>query len=261
MALGDETAAGEPRTISKGFFECLVFLTLILITIAELLSALVASLALGVRIQVSWIGGLGLLNYILARLAVDGLLKRFGMSRSGKTREIRGRTVALAEGEVADDEVVELRIPSWLTTTLGVMSLGFSLVILLILPAIPGAQNDTVVWADAIMGFMGLGGVYFLIETRWGKPQAWADWSGVTGYPVGFHVSRRFVPWSDVATCEIETDHDTFGKPVILRPILKGWYGEVLLTLNLRYTEMEDQERLVKYIRAKLPKSKEDFWE
>jgi hypothetical protein len=85
--------------------------------------------------------------------------------------------------------------------------------------------------------------------------------SGVTGYPVGFHARRRSVPWSALATCEIETYFDTFGKPIIIRPVLKGCDGEALLTLNLLYTKMEDQERLVKYIKAKLPKPNDDFWE
>jgi hypothetical protein len=64
-----------------------------------------------------------------------------------------------------------------------------------------------------------------------------------------------------VATCEIETYFDTFGKPIIIRPVLKGCDGEALLTLNLLYTKIEDQERLVKYIKARLPKPNDDFWE
>src|SRR5262245_58878822 len=99
-------------------------------------------------------------------------------------------------------------------------------------------------------------------ERWWGRPQAWADSSGVTGYPVGLHVRRRFVPWSDLATCEIEPCHDTFPKPMIVRPVLKGWHGEVLMTLNLLHTKPEDQGRLVKYIEAKLPKPKyDDLWD
>jgi len=33
------------------------------------------------------------------------------------------------------------------------------------------------------------------------------------------------------------------------------------MPLNLLYTSMEYQERLMKYIKAKLPKPKDDFWE
>jgi hypothetical protein len=66
---------------------------------------------------------------------------------------------------------------------------------------------------------------------------------------------------TDVATCEIETHYDTFGNPLIIRPILKGNDDETLLVLNLLCTKIEDQERLVKYIKAKLPKPKDDLWE
>jgi hypothetical protein len=90
---------------------------------------------------------------------------------------------------------------------------------------------------------------------------SWPAPSGVTGYPVGFHARRRSVPWSALATCEIETYFDTFGKPIIIRPVLTGCDDEALLTLNLLYTKMEDQERLVKDIKAKLPKPNDDFWE
>jgi hypothetical protein len=72
---------------------------------------------------------------------------------------------------------------------------------------------------------------------------------------------RKFVPWSDMATCEIETHYDTFGSPAIIRPILKDSAGRELISLNLLSTEPQDQQRLVKYIQAKLPKTKEDFWE
>ena len=129
------------------------------------------------------------------------------------------------------------------------------------MPQSPHDRAKGIGSAYALVGFFGLGAGYCLYEGRWGKPQAWADGSGITGYPVGFHFRRRFVPWSDVATCEIETYYDTFGKPVIVKPILKGWNGEPLLALNLLYTKWEDQERLVKFIKAKLPKPKADLWE
>jgi hypothetical protein len=131
----------------------------------------------------------------------------------------------------------------------------------LILVTIPHAQMKGVGWVYVWIGFVGLGAGYCFYERWWGKPQAWANASGITGYPVGFQYRRRFVPWSEVATCEIETFYDTFGKPVIIRPILKGSDGEPLIVLNLLYTKMEDQERLVKYIKAKLPKPGLDPWD
>ncbi len=255
----DEAPERYPRTVSKVAFGCLASTLFFVITLAEIAVALAVSKGLGVRHEAGWIGGLGFLNLILSRVAADGILKLMGLSRSGKTVEARGRTVALAEGEVGDDEVVEVRCPSSFITGLGVACLLFCLLIVSILLLTPPDQVKGIGWAYALVGFFGLGAGYCLYEGRWGKPQASADASGITGYPVGFHFQRRCVPWSDVATCEIETHHDTFGKPVIIRPILKGWDGEPVIVLNLLYTKLEDQERLVKYIKAKLPKPIDDL--
>ncbi|SIO27771.1 hypothetical protein SAMN05444166_3422 [Singulisphaera sp. GP187] len=85
-----------------------------------------------------------------------------------------------------------------------------------------------------------------------------ADCEGIFACPTGFCFRRRFVPWSEIVICEIETRYDTFGSPLIIRPALKNQEGRVLLTLDLQCVRVEDQERLVKYIRAKLPKSKAD---
>jgi hypothetical protein len=251
----------EPRTISKAVFEVLVFAMMLVLVVVEVIATSAVCLALGLRAGSGLVGGLGVLNLVLARVFVDGILKRLGLSRSGKTLEVRGRTVATAEGEVDDDETVEVRCPSSYVRGLGLMCLGICLVVALILAVVPHEKMTGVGSAYALLALFGLGAGYCLYEARWGRPQAWADATGITGYPVGFHSRRRLIPWSDVATCEIETYHDTFGKPVIVRPILKDWNGQALLTLNLLYTKMEDQERLVKFIKAKLPKPKLDYWE
>lgn len=257
----DEAAERQPRTVSKFAFGCLSRALFVLIMLIELTVSTVLSRRLGVRLDTGWLGGLGILNLVLAKVAADDILKLMGLSRSGKTIEARGRTVVLPEGEIDDDEVVEIRYPSSLITGLGVTCLAIALLIGLMLIAIPHDQMTGVGWAYGTIGLLGLGAGYFFYERRWGTPQARADSTGITGLPVGFHMRSRFVRWSDVATCEIETYYDTFGKPVIVRPILKGCDGESLMALNLMCTKMEDQERLLKYIRAKLPKTKDDPWE
>jgi hypothetical protein len=256
-----EAVREQPRTVSKTTFVCLYWTLLLVILLAEFAVAAVISKSLGIRLEGVWIGGLGILNLILSKVAADRILKLMGLSRSGKTVEARGRTVALPEGEVGDDEVVEVRCPPSLIMGLGVALLALCLLIALILYAVPHGQMEGGGWAYVLIGFFGLGAGYCFYERWWGTPQARADSSGITGLPVGYHMRSRFVPWSDVATCEIETYYDTFGKPVIIRPILKGSDGEPLMKLNLMYTTMDDQERLVKYIKAKLPKPKYDFWE
>jgi hypothetical protein len=194
---------------------------------------------------------------MLARLAVDRVLRRFGLSRSGKTLEVRRKAALDPDGEAADDEIVEVRIREPIKRFL---LFSCPLMCIFFVSAATFAF-DREPWTRAVsylMGaFFGLGTLNILWDR---KPQAWADRDGVTGYPNGLS-SRRFVPWSAVAACEIETYFDTFGKPSIIRPTLMGRDGEPLLTLYLLFTNFEDQERLVKYIRAKLPKPNLDLFD
>lgn len=256
-----EATERQPRTVSKAAFGCLSWTLFFLILLTELVVTTVLMRRWGVRRDGGWIGGLGMLNLVLAKVAADSILKLMGLSRSGKTVEARGRTVVYPDGEIDDDEVVEVHCPSSFITGLGAACLIFCLVIVLILVAIPHDRMEGVGWAYVLVGVFGLSAGYCFYERSWGTPQVRADSSGITGLPIGFQFRRRFIPWSDVATCEIETYFDTFGKPFIIRPILKGWDGKPLIVLCLQFTKMEDQVRLVKYIKAKLPKPKDDFWE
>ena len=258
----DEEIPKEPRTISKGVFGCLVFVTTVVLIVGESIVAGIAGRALGIRLGRAF-GGLAFLNIVLARVLVDAALKRRGLSRSGMTREIQGRAVAVAvaEGEVADDETVEVRVNQSYVTGLGVMCFAFGLFIALILVLVPNNQMTGVGSAYVLIACFAIGGGYCIYEGKWGKPQVWADASGITGYTYKNQFRRKFIPWADVATCEIVTSFDTFGKPWIIRPILKGFDGEEIMTVNLTSTKFEDQERLVTYIKAKLPKPKDDFWE
>lgn len=256
----DDGTSKEPRTVSKGTFEILVVVAVVIFSMAEKVGVVAMGDTLGFTSNGSWVCGLTVLNLVLARRVVDTVLKRFGLSRSGKSVEIQGRTVAVPEGEVADGEVVEIRCPSsYFTGLFWMCLLGFlSFAVLMIV--LPSSGTVMVGLGCFFIAFFGFGTVYAIYEGRWGKPQAWADSSGITGYPFGLSFQRRFVAWSRVATCEIETYYDTFGKPVIIRPILKGFDNEVLMTMNLLHTELNDQDRLVKYIKAKLPKPKFDDW-
>lgn len=253
----DEATERRPATVSKAVFWCLCVALGVLITICDFA---IFEKKSGVRLS-SGLGVLSMVNFILAKIAADGILKLMGRSRSGMTLEARGRTVAFAEGEVADDEVVELRYPSSFITALGVACLAIVLLLGLILITTAHDRIRDVECVYGLIGIFGLGAGW-CFYTRWyGKPQARADSFGIMGHPGGFQIRRNFVSWSDVASCEIMTYYDTFGKPAIIIPALKGYDGETLMALNLSFTEMADQERFVKYIKAELPKPKEDFWE
>lgn len=255
----DDEAAGEPGANLEDGFGCLVGVTFILLTVAETLASLVTSWALGFRVEMGiLIGGLTVLNIVLAQVLVDRLFKRFGLSRSGRTREVRGRASALPEGAVGDEEVVEVRFPKSFVRFLFWACLGGCLFCTAVLTLMPRPDTATTSAGIFLIGLFGLGTVNIWWDR---KPQAWADRDGITGYPTGPHLFRRFVPWSEVDACEIETFYNTFGKPVIVRPTLKDRDGRALMVMNLQYTQLEDQERLVKYIKAKLPKPKDDPWE
>ncbi len=251
----------EPRVVSKAAFNGLLFALVVPITIAESVIAIAICHALGQHSRDigGIVAGMGFPNLILARVAVDRILRALGRSRSGRTVERRGRTTALPEGTVDDDEVAEIRYPKGFVRFLFWGSLGFC-VFFGVGPSL-FYEGSWMTWScycfSALFGLS-------VLNVWWDrKPQAWADREGVIGYPIGFRggLSRRFVPWSDVATCEIETYFDTFGQQVLIRPILKGWRGETLMMLQLLWTSIEDQQRLVKYIKARLPKPKDDLWE
>jgi hypothetical protein len=46
-----------------------------------------------------------------------------------------------------------------------------------------------------------------------------------------------------------------------MRPFLKGWNDEALIAMDFQCTKVEDQERLVRYIKAKLPRAVDELGE
>src|SRR5262249_23295077 len=147
----DDGTERSPRTVSKASFGCLAWTLFAVLMAAELAVASGVSRGLGVRLYEGWIAGAVLLNLVLSRVAADRILKLLGHSRSGKTVETRGRTVALAEGEVGDDEVVEVRCPPSFITGLGVTCLVFCLVIILILAATSPDRVKGIGWAHGVV--------------------------------------------------------------------------------------------------------------
>jgi hypothetical protein len=251
----DEPSESNPRTVSKFTFGCLTWTLFFVFQIA----GTVVLVRFGIRRERFGVVLL-FLNFVLSRVAADRILKLMGRSRSRITVEETGRTLALAEGEVRDDEVVEVRYPSSFITGLGVLMLIPCALTLWVALTAPAGKVKGIAYVYAIFVFSGLGFLYCLYERLWGKPKVRADASGITSYPASFLI-RLFVPWSDVAKCEIVTAYDTFGKPVFMRPFLKGWNDEALIAMDFQYTKVEDQERLVRYIKAKLPRAVDELGE
>jgi hypothetical protein len=199
------------------------------------------------------------LSPLIARHATDWIFVRLGKSRRGKTLEIRGRTALIPEGEVADDDLVEIRRPESLGRGLINPFLVFGFLIALMLPVVP---REALGYAYSLIAFFALFWLWCLWTPRRIRDRRYirADSRGILGYTMGPPSGVRLIPWSEVATCEIETAYDTFGSPVVIWLIFQDAGGKELMKLAL-WPSLEDDRRLVKYVQAKLPKTKEDFWE
>jgi hypothetical protein len=87
-----------------------------------------------------------------------------------------------------------------------------------------------------------------------GRPRAWADADGITGYHRGFlPLTRKFVPWMKLDTCVVEAKTNRFGKLYLSTPTLRDPAGKRLIKLNLAGTSSIDQQRLIDMIQSKLP--------
>ena len=257
MTSKNEAAKGNGAVFWTAFvgFQLTLFLTLIGIEVSVILGP---REDFGLRPMNSDRLGLSFmaLNLFLSSRGADLILKWFGLSRSGTTREVWGRAVAISDGEVADKEVIEVRIAPPITTALLVLWVAGNL-LLAFGPYPLMSRSDWFLDLNASFG-LGVGLCFF--RRQLGRPLTWADASGIMGYPGGFHLRRRFVPWSRIETCEIATHHDLFGKPSLIRPSFEGREGESLMTLDLRFTRMHDQVRLTNYIKARLPKPGGETW-
>lgn len=203
--------------------------------------------------------GVAVGNVILARLGADRIFKWLGYSRSRRFHETQAKMLANPEGFVADDEVVEVHPPMSLVRGLIWMCLAFCLVsvLSLILDRAGEVRHSPYPYAlIALFGSLAFG----LPWTR-NDCKARADIEGIFGCPFGCHFRRKMVPWSEIETCELVTHHDTFGNLVLIVPVFKDASGTDVLKLDLTATPIEDQERLVKYIKARLPKSKHELAE
>jgi hypothetical protein len=87
------------------------------------------------------------------------------------------------------------------------------------------------------------------------------DSKGIFGQVVGFPRNEKRVPWSQIKACEIVTYYNRSAKPILIQPIFKDLAGKELLSLDLLPVKLPDQERLVKFIKTRLPKSPIDTWD
>ncbi|AMV37765.1 hypothetical protein [Planctomyces sp. SH-PL62] len=247
----------EPRTVSKTTFGCLSLLISLVLCFAVCFGTMYIAWIWRISFEPGVLGGLSVLYLALSRVAADTILRRFGLSRSGMAVEIHGRPPFGAYDDGPPEDVAEAHVPRGLVAFI---LIGAPIMGLFFLASSWVFERNAWMWWLVIgMGCFFL--VIFVVNLLdLGKPQARVDLDGVTGYPSHRAMVRRFVPWIDVFSCEVQTIYDTFGKPVLLRPILKGRDGETLMKLALQYTPMVEQDRIVKAIKARLPESEVESW-
>ncbi|MDG3004993.1 hypothetical protein [Paludisphaera mucosa] len=247
----------EPRTISKkAYFRLTMALTLLTCAVATLAANVLVS-ACGGRIEPGLLAGLTGLYIILARALAEWILRLRDLTRRGTSVEIHARSLFGPTEDVAPGETVEARVPPG---TLLFLLCGAPVMVLI---CYAGAWVfEEQIWMRCLSIGMGFFFLACFVENivDYGKPIARVDADGVNGYPSHRALWRRFVPWSDVYSCEVQTLNDTFGKPILLRPVLKGRHGEKLMALCLFYTPMVEQERIVKAIKTRLPETEVDAW-
>ncbi|QEH35410.1 hypothetical protein OJF2_39620 [Aquisphaera giovannonii] len=246
----DETAVASTSQVG-----CLVMLIMIPLGIVEMvvLLALDHRLGLGHRRDVGrFVGGGAIGNMMLAKWIADRILTRQGLSRSGKTVVTWHRADPGAGPDGDDEERVVVHARRGVLLACGLGCLGFSLALVAFL-LLDSDIKEYRPFAVVGLGLFGAGTVGCFYDLARRVPQAWADASGVTGYPLRFGFRRRFVPWSSIESCDVETRHDIQGKPSVVLLTLKGAAGKRLLTMAFGGLT-EDPAPLIKAIRAHLPK-------
>jgi hypothetical protein len=197
-------------------------------------------------------------NWVLAALAIDRFLKTIDLSRSGTSIEIWGQNVASREHSFADQEVIEFVLDR---STIRSNLCASVIVPLLAIFLIVCCSNNSELFFVGCVGFVFCIG--FGIRIWWASDGCLvrADRQSVFGYPARFAIHRRLLHWSEIASCEIITRFDTFGKPFHIVPVFKDAFGRTLMRLSLCDVPMEFQERLLKHIKARLPKARVDLAE
>ncbi len=200
-------------------------------------------------------------NWVVSCVAAACVFKMLGMSRSGDSVETWDRIPAKPDGFVADDEVVEHKEsgPACATTFVFMFVFGLLSLLGVVYSHLVGAHPmQLIFWCVGAIVFGGHASQTFV---AWDGCYVRADRRGVFGYPARYALRRKLLPWSEIATCDIVTRHDLFGRPYLVVPVFKNESGTKLMTFSLWGVPMECQLRLVKYIKARLVKARVEFAE
>jgi len=250
------------RTATRSEFYATLFVSTFLLFILEFIALGLISLMLGKTPQLGIVGGLGFPNLVLGHLMTDGLFRYLGISRSGSLVQAFKRTPGGQGDAPGDAEVVEVWFsrPFRLFVLIGTPSLAL---LCGLLSRYGSRSSSDTAWGIASTALFGS-----LAIAAWATRKCSlvlrADHRGVSGYSGPYSLSRSFVPWVDIATCEIVSIRDVFGKKVLEYPQFKDTGGRIVLKQlgpGMQFVAPRDRERLIQFVRARFPKKDDDFRE
>ncbi|MDB5353054.1 MAG: hypothetical protein JWN86_4301 [Planctomycetota bacterium] len=186
-------------------------------------------------------------------IIANGIYRLLGLSLARKTVEGRAK-VNDSEVELSGvPESVEIETPWPVTIPFVVFPLTLTVISLVMCCGGP----------NALASFGGMIGIpLFGVLTvagfrRSAEPRVRANAQGILGthYPT---LGRRFVPWDEVASCEITRVRDAFGNDDRTGVVFKDKSGNKRLIIFLKAAPEAQIDGLLKYLRAVLPKAKFD---
>jgi len=181
---------------------------------------------------------------VVSMLFATTVCRWLGISADGKTPEVLQRS---SHQPSPDMEAVEVRISRSVWSGLAVFMDVFALMVIMavyFLPSVPGTER-TGYGIAAFSALFSLGPWYGWL-TRNGLA-ARVDADGVRAESAG---PRSFVPWKQIAACEIFTVRDVVGEDAFTRYMFKDADGKLLMTLTTLLTSKKDRERLGRAVRG-----------
>ncbi len=194
-----------------------------------------------------------LVSYLFAFFAADRLCRARGLSLSRNSIETWDRMVADRERFVAPFLAVEYAFNR--PTVIVNVCLSALICLLPTVLLVCLHTPDFVTSVIAIVSLVLFGGLGIQFVLAWDGCQVRIDHEGVYGYPARLALFRKLVPWTEIASCDIVTRRDASGRIYLIMPVFRNDLGKKLMSLSLRLVPMDYQERVVRYIKTKLPKA------
>ena len=194
-------------------------------------------------------GMLSGLNLPISLAAYEWILKLCGKSRRGQLVEIQMCADCETSAPVGDVITVELAggfHRQYLTASVLMSASALALIFVA-----PESIRTPFFWICVVAA--PLNSIYFLALWIRGIQKVRSDANQIQGYPSPRSLRWNFVSWVDIATCEILTRWDSAGNTTLVRPVFKDAYGATLMRLDLTGVAETDRNRLVKYIKVRLP--------